>query len=315
MRRLSQIKRLLLDRAYRRSRGYRVPPVGTRPEAIPEYYLSTVTIVRNEAKYIREFVAFHQLVGVDHMLICMDVSFDQSTHDAISDFIEQGFVELVVWPRFLKDRNNQFLAYQYALALLRNRTSWLAMIDADEFLFAPSSFDLRAELRARERFCALSVYSHTFGTSGIRSIPEGGLVIETLIKRGAVDHVKNTTHRTIVRPWAVEAIRSANTCVLSDTDCLGWDEDGRPVYETGEPGHSSQHLRINHYFTRAEEDFSAKLSRQYFGKGRHAVKMQGKLLEASDGLLSAEQDTTLHRYLPELKKLMNRGGRPARRLT
>jgi hypothetical protein len=301
---LAKLKRYLTDGAFRRSLKYHIPPTVNPAHTDAPHYLTTATIVHGEAKYIREFVAFHKLVGVDHMLIFMDGGFDRPTHDAIHDFIATGFVKLISWPRFIKDRNNQFLAYQYAVAEMRGKTTWLAMIDADEFLFAPTSADLKSELRRLEHLSALAVYSHTFGTGGVDHIPEGGLVTETLTKRGSRDHFKNRTQRTIAKPEAVRAIRSANTCVLKGTFFLGWDEAGVAVKATGEAGHPSQALRINHYFTRAEADLRIKLERQYFGKSKRHTKMDTKRAEASDGSLSVEDDFALAPYLPDLKKLM-----------
>lgn len=303
---VAQLKRLIKDKAYRRSWGYRVHHTETGPLPPHAYYLTTATIVREEAKFIREFVAFHKLVGVDHMLIYMDGGFDQKTFDALSDFVDNDFVELIVWPRLEPRRNNQFMAYKNAIERMSYKTKWIAMIDADEFLFAPASNDLRGELQAREQFAALSVYSHTFGTGGIESIPFGGLVTEALTFRGASDHVKNRTQRTIVQPRAVTAIRSANTVVLRETFCLGWDEAGRPVYATGEMNHEAKCLRINHYFTRSEEDFRTKLSRRYFGKSDYASKMAGKHVEAIDGTLCLVKDIELHKFLPKLKSLMKK---------
>jgi Glycosyltransferase family 92 len=302
---LRQIKRLAMDRAFRRSRSYRLPDTPERPDAEKRFYLSTATIVRNEAKYIREFVAFHQVAGVDHMLIYDDDSED-SLRAELQDFIDGGFAEVIPWPRFLRQKNHQFLAYQHAVAYLTNATRWLAIIDADEFLFAPASGDLKAELGKREGYAALSVYSRTFGTGGVQSLAAGELITERLVLRGPSDHKKNRTQRTIVKPEAVEAIRSANTCVLRGTDKLGWDEDGVPVLKTGESGHGSDALRINHYFTRAEDDFRAKLSRQYFGKqSLGGTKLAAKAAEGASSL-SAEQDLSLHAYLPSLREAYGR---------
>jgi Glycosyltransferase family 92 len=297
------LDRFWRDAAFRRSWRYRVPQSRLLSSVNLNLYLATATIVFNEAKYIREFVCFHRLVGVDRMLIYMDGGIDSDVCGALADFVQDGFVELIPWPRFIKDRNNQFLAYQHASQYMFGRAKWLAMIDADEFLFAPESGDLIGELRKREHFAALSVYSRTFGTGRVKKIEKGGFVIESLTKRAKLDHLKNRTQRTIARPEMISAIRSANTCVLAGTDCLGWDEDGRPVYATGETGHGCAKLRINHYFTRAEEDFRAKLARQYFGKGNLAEKMSAKALEAEGDVLSTEDDPILHRYLPELKAL------------
>ena len=300
---VSGFRRSLFDNAYRRSVNYRVPDVAVREDNAARFYLTTATIVFDEAKYIREFVAFHKIVGVDHMLIYMDGGTDAEVCRALADFVSEGFVELVPWPRFIKNRNNQFLAYQHASQYMAGRSRWLAMIDADEFLFAPESADLPSELRKREQFSAIGVYSRTYGTGGVPSISLGGLVTEILTKRALAKNIKNTTQRTIARPEMIAAIRSANTCVLRGTTSLGWDEDGQSIKATGETGHACAQLRINHYFTRAEADFQAKLGRQYFGKGDLAVKMTAKAREAERDVLSAEEDRILHRYLPRLKTL------------
>jgi hypothetical protein len=301
---LQKLKRIIKDKPYRRSWGYRVRLGPSNTSASSLYYLTSATIVKDEAKYIREFVAFHKLVGIDHMLIYMDGGYDQSIFAQLQDFLAEGFVELISWPRVYPQKNNQFLAYKDAAERMFAKTKWLAMIDADEFLFAPASDNLRGELQKREQFPAISVYSYTFGTGGVEKIPNGDLVAETLILRGPDEHVKNRTQRTIVQPSAVAAIRSANTVVLHSTDCLGWDEAGKPVYATGEKDHDSKYLRIHHYFTRAEEDFRAKINRAYFGKSDYAIKMAGKKIEAVDETLSVVKDTTLHRYLPSIKQLM-----------
>jgi Glycosyltransferase family 92 len=300
------LMRLVLDRSYRRSLGYRVPSATLSQNSEREFYLATATIIRDEAKYIREFVAFHKLVGVSHMLLYMDGGTDNDVVAQLADFVREGFVELIPWPRFIRERNNQFLAFQHASQYMLGRTKWLAMFDADEFLFAPQSGDLVGELKKREAFAALSIYSRTFGTGGVARIGPGELVIEHMTKRANSDHPKNRTQRTIAKPEVIAAIRSANTCVLRDTSCLGWDEDGKAVYATGEAGHNCEQIRINHYFTRAEEDFRAKLARSYFGKTALAQKMTAKAAEAENGVLSEVSDVTLHSYLTDLKKLHHR---------
>jgi hypothetical protein len=300
--------RLLTEKPYRAAARYRVPPPTGASSAAKSHYLVTATIVRNEAQYIREFVAFHKLVGVDHMLIYLDGGEDADVRKALNDFVSDGFVELIPWPRFLLDRNNQFVAYQHAVSYVRGSCRWLAMIDADEFLFAPASGDLKSELQKREQFAALAVYSRTFGTGGVQRIAPGQLVTEVLVMRGSDDHIKNRTQRSIVDPVAVVAVRSANSCLLSGTDVLGWDEDGRPVRATGESGHGAQSIRINHYFTRSEEDFHQKVQRSYFGRGNHAKKMASKTAEAADSTLSVERDDSLQRYLPNLRGLVYKAG-------
>jgi hypothetical protein len=297
---LRMLQRYVFDRPTRRSLKYRLP-AGPVPSGNRHHYLCTATIVHNEAKYIAEFVAFHKLVGVDHMLIYDDRSTD-NLQSALMHFLNEGFVEIIDWPRSQNGVNNQFAAYLHAVTLMSGKTTWLAMIDADEFLFAPASGNLKTELQSREHRSAVGVYSRTFGTGEVENIPDGGLVTEWLTKRGHSDNVKNRTQRTIVKPECVAAIRSANTCILKGIPFLGWDENDLPIHNTGEAGHTSECLRINHYFTRSKSDFQKKLKRQYFGKTGHGEKMQAKLSEEKD--LSVEIDTEIQRYLGELRKLL-----------
>lgn len=300
--RVDHLWRYLIDARYRRAIRYELPKNSGEPKA-PDgiYYLASATIVKNEARFLREFVLFHQLVGVDHMLIYDDGSEDDII-GVLAPFTDTGFVELIPWPRFQKNRNNQFLAYQHALSYMRNLTFWLAMIDCDEFLFSPGDHSLKDQLRKRENFSALGVYSRTFGTSGLDEIPVGGLVMEWLTKRPSDEFYKNWTQRTIVQPRLAKAVRSANSVLLYNADNLGWDETGAPIEETGEPGHTTGELRINHYFTRARGDFERKIARQYFGKSNLHRKMKMKNTEADELDTNNVADFEIQKFLPELKK-------------
>lgn len=289
---LPRLLKTLLDAPARRSRGYMLPQQEPSGRTSGNRYLVTASIFRNEAPTLREFVMFHQLVGVDHMLLYDDGSTDRS-REALAEFVRKGFVTYIPWPRFAAGRNNQFLAYQHAAALCRGTARWLAMIDCDEFLFAPQSNDLKAELRQREQHAAIGVFSRTFGTSGVTQLAKGALVTRTFTQSAPGDYVFNRTHRTIADPERIAAIRSANSCVLAGTDVLSWDEDGRPIYATGEAGHGRDKLRINHYFTKSKADFEAKIARSYFGKGGWDRKMDAKRQEMRELDEVGVQDLTI----------------------
>jgi hypothetical protein len=273
--------RLFTDRALRRARHYRIPPRSKPEQQSTVNYLVTATIVKNEGRFLREFVLFHREVGVDHMLIYDDGSSDD-TRTVLSPFVKTGFVTVIDWPRFIQNRNNQFLAYQHAVATQSGKAFWLAIIDADEFLFAPKAGDLKSELKKREKFSCIGVYSHTFGTGGLTELDPKNLMMSQLKMAAHGDYQKNCTHRSIVQPAAVTAIRSANSVTLKNTRYIGWDENGKPICQTGETGHTRDVFRINHYFSRARRDFERKVARNYFGQTSWSVKMQGKIDELKE---------------------------------
>jgi Glycosyltransferase family 92 len=276
-----------------------------------QHYLVTATIVRDEGRYLREFVMFHREVGVDHMLIYDDGSVD-NTAEVVEPFEREGFVTFIAWPRFIHQRNNQFLAYQHAIASQRGKAFWLAMIDADEFLFAPASGDLKSELKQRETHTCIGVYSHTFGTSGLAELDPHALMTRQLTHAALGDYSKNCTQRSIVQPSAVAGVRSANTCVMHETQIIGWDEDGRPILQTGEAGHGRKFLRINHYFSRAKGDFDRKVSRSYFGNGKWSHKMQAKVGELIDLDARAVVDDDIRPWVERLERQQSRLKSPSR---
>ena len=89
-------------------------------------------IAKNEGKYIREWVIFHQLVGVEHITIYDNGSTD-NTISVLQPFVNEGFVDVVDWPY---PNPSQLSAYSDYISKHRG-PFWCAFIDGDEFLWSP----------------------------------------------------------------------------------------------------------------------------------------------------------------------------------
>ena len=79
------------------------PRVATAPPppAGPPYYLCATAIVKREARYMREWLAFHQLVGVEHFYIYDNESGNDEEPlltDVLAPHLQQGTVTLYTWP-------------------------------------------------------------------------------------------------------------------------------------------------------------------------------------------------------------------------
>src|SRR5690348_7730635 len=120
------------------------------------YQLSVCALFKNEAKYLKEWIEYHLLAGVDHFYL---YNLD-STDDYIKvlrPYIEKKQVTLVFWHDFIgeQDEENLFIwalgtqipAYENAARFRAiKETKWLVFLDVDEFLVSPQSHNLSSIL-------------------------------------------------------------------------------------------------------------------------------------------------------------------------
>jgi predicted O-methyltransferase YrrM len=241
-------------------------------------YLQIATMVRNEGRNLAEWIAFHEVVGVQGFLIYDNGSTDD-TREVLAGVRSATVLD---WP----GERRQFDAYADAVA--RADTRWLAFIDPDEYLFSPHYLPLPAVLRAYEQHDAVAVCQLVFGTSDVaRPQPS---TIRTYERRAPPGdpHVKSILQLTRVRPGA----RSPH-----HFDCVTVDEHHRPVAGPTVPKPTFEHLRINHYYTRSIEEAQEKARRPIFD-----VPADGSppTLRRGTGLLrpelNAELDDTILAY-------------------
>ena len=67
------------------------------PREILPYYLSIATIFRNEAPYLKEWIEYHLMMGVDHFYLYNNMSEDNYL-EVLNPYIEHDIVTLVDWP-------------------------------------------------------------------------------------------------------------------------------------------------------------------------------------------------------------------------
>lgn len=261
--------------------------------------LAIAAIFRDEAPYLKEWVDFHLLMGVERFYLFDNLSTD-SPRTVLEPYISNGLVELVCWPfehKGVTEFNEmQCLAYERAIYAARGKTKWLAIVDTDEFLF-PVEGSVLDVLKRFESYGGVAVNWQMYGTSNVAKVPDGKCMIEMLNHKlptfqGANHHVKS-----IVRPECV----------------LGCDNSHSMNYAPGffqvntaeipfegrlSPTIQIDTLRINHYILRDEHFFSTKkIPRLQNWRGGNANQWRAKYAG-----LNQIEDTAIHRFLPFLKK-------------
>jgi hypothetical protein len=260
----------------------------------PAHYLSVCATFWNEAPYLREWIEFHRLVGVEHFYLYDNRSTDDHA-EVLAPYVAEGVVEVRPWNIF----PGQLQAYDDCLARHRGESRWIAFIDCDEFLFSPLGKPLPELLGEYEEHPAVGVNWCNFGDSGHETRPEG-LVTECYVMR--------TT--ALERNWAVKCIVDPRrTREVGDNPHFFRYVDGaRPVNEDGQPiGVAKteevrfERLRLNHYVTKSKEERARKLARPVAFDGR--IKDPARV-QARDALLNEVRDETIQMYLPALKQAL-----------
>ncbi|MHC0053124.1 glycosyltransferase family 92 protein [Actibacterium sp. D379-3] len=257
----------------------------TPPAPLPDRGgLTLALIVRNEARHIGEWAAFHLRAGVAHI-----VAYDNGcTDDTIAVLRRVAGARLTVmpWNQKLRDGltgreiHNQVLAYAHAIRNFGPRFRWMACIDADEFLVPKQAGSLPQALMHLTDCTSISLPWHNFGRNGHLTPPEGGIV-QTYLRRAAdpMSGARGVTNfKTIVDP-----------CHVTSVKVHSYEVDGRAVTcndrgerfalkdRTGRAFYSADHIQLNHYYTRSEEELAAKIARgsnQTVAAARHAARVR-----------------------------------------
>lgn len=177
------------------------------------YDYAICAIFQNEARFMKEWIEFHKIVGFQHFYLYNNLSTDNYL-EVLDPYIKKGEVDLVDWKLTkIPGRNDikwQNLAYIDALDHMRGKVKWAAFIDLDEYLF-PIKVDQIAEFLAPfehdDKLAGVLAKWNMFGHSNIECVPAHGLLTELLIMYNPDDLQTNFT-KTIVRP---ERVRTYNT--------------------------------------------------------------------------------------------------------
>jgi hypothetical protein len=286
-------------------------------------YLAVCAIFRNEAPYLAEWIAFHQLMGAEHFFLYNNNSTDNYIHE-LQPFVESGAVTIQDWPVPFHERA-QRKAYSHCLDSVRSRVRWLACIDIDEFLFAPQSSSLATTLQEYEPWPGVMVHWRNYGSSG-REQWSAEPVIERFTQRARSNWVRNRKVKSIIDPSRTTAPMGVHHFAYLD-GALAVDETKteipvkprprfrkrlRPLYGKLGPllryfdpysavdidsnAFSVEKLRINHYPVKSRQEF---LNKAVFKKGKRRYDHIDYFAYHDRNEV---HDPVLHQHLPALHR-------------
>jgi hypothetical protein len=201
-------------------------------------YIAICCVFQHEAPWLKEWLEFHLMIGVEHFYLYNNLSNDDYL-SILQPYIASGIVELFEYPEVGFNAKNQSRTYNHALALAKeDGVKWLAIIDADEFITPNSPTALRKILKKHERYPGIYLRWQIFGTSEVDHLEEGELMIEKLMYRAPKRHPANKWGKSIVQPELTRHSLSPHVCSYLNHE--------------KEVELSIKKLRINHYYFRTE---------------------------------------------------------------
>lgn len=160
------------------------------------------------------------------------------------------------------------LAYADAIDRVKTNTRRVGFIDIDEFL-VPADKDktlidiLKSFFRENPRSAGLAIGWWMFGANHHKNRPDG-LVIENYLRRADAGFMRNV--KTIGNPRLMEGCLSPHYPVYAHAACNA-NECGLNVLGSFDYRKSTEIIHINHYFTKSEEEFIAKMEKGIATKG------------------------------------------------
>lgn len=126
-----------------------------------KYTVAVCAIFKNESVFLKEWLEYHLLIGVEHFYLYNNFSED-NYQDILAPYIEKGQVTLTEWPV----QFGQLPAYKDCFQKAKDETRWIAYIDLDEFICLRREQNIRNWIQKYDKYLAVYVNWKQFGTSG-----------------------------------------------------------------------------------------------------------------------------------------------------
>ena len=239
------------------------------------YDLAVVAIFKDEARYLKEWLDYHLLAGVEHFYLYNNDSSDDFA-EVLAPYVDAKLVTLTAWPGKLQ----MYPAYDDAIEKYRFDCRYMAFIDLDEFIF-PKTNQSVAEVVDEifdkyPNMAALGVNWQIFGSNGQETTDYSRGVLERFTRRAAYDWIEissekdmtgNVTIKSIVNPRRVDCWWSPHYASYF-RNFVSVNSDGNETLNVSGYPIVADKIVVNHYFTKSREEYM----RKKMPKGSVAVK-------------------------------------------
>ncbi len=270
-----------------------------------KYRVSVCAIFKDEAEFLKEWLEYHLMVGVEHFYLYNNNSEDEY-QKILQPYIDKNLVTLVDW----KPLQAQMAAYRNAIEQFSGETRWMGFIDIDEFIVPLKGSNIYDVLRPfNQKAGAVLVYWKFFGTSSIERRDLDKLITEQFTASypkymdigkcfyntafpfgGNIENRNNVLHHVLWCKWKNHWIPPVN--VQGHLSFMNYNKlDSNDLS-----------IQLNHYKTKAKADYIHNMNNKtdvFFKENPRTLEE----LESIDARCTGK-DERIFRFIPELKRRM-----------
>lgn len=156
------------------------------------HYLTIGSCLKNEESYMLDFIKYHRYIGVEHF-----VFFDREFNSLSKLLANEPDVEIHHFPEL--PENNHQEAWGQLISFNKNKTKWLALIDADQALVPVKTNNVCEILKNYEDFASVQCNWKAFGSGGY-ILRHPGSVYERFTFTSKPDGIYNVHTQFICQP-------------------------------------------------------------------------------------------------------------------
>jgi hypothetical protein len=276
--------------------------------------ISIISQFRDEAKYLKEWIEFHLLVGVDNFYLTNHLSVDNYL-EVLQPYIDKGIVKIT---DLLKDANvgensfkNEQVLLNHSMPIIKKHinesdSDWFIYLNVDEFLYPTKENNLKdIIIKFDSNVGQIGVNWRLMGNSNYR-LKDGELIIEKLTKckfkdSKDIEFDPQRHTKSLIRKESFIHLPSVHYGIIKENylhvDALGNPKNIEP-HKFITKIQVLDNLVINHYTFRDLEYTETKIAMYKFW-GR---KFEDEALYKN--LYNDEDNFEILKFLPKLKENM-----------
>lgn len=229
---------------------------------------SVVAIMKNEGPYLKEWLNYHMIAGVDHFYLFNNDS-DDDTFKIVTPYVNAGYVDLIP----LSGSVMQNMAYYIAVKDYALQTRYMAFIDLDEFILpktGKSIVETVDDIMSQYPATGLAVNWQVFGSSGQKTADFSKGILSRF-KQRAEDNWKDNVDiyiggygnqhvKTIANPRTISYFENPHYPIFF----IGGkfiNTNGNDVESAFNSPVLSDKIVINHYHCKSEEEYQTKIKK------------------------------------------------------
>lgn len=267
-----------------------------------KYYACICGIFKDEAPYLKEWIEYHLLVGIDHFYLYNNNSTD-NFREILQPYIDNGIITLIEWPKI----HAQMEAYKHCYENFKNETNWLAFFDIDEFICPKIETDIKSFLKRYEGYPGILIYWQMFGTNGIVNSDKDKLIIEQYTN--SWEHLDGTGKvfistesylpTNIYHHWMGFRYKTFKVPVITEHKKFIFFPQiyTAPKYNT---------IQLNHYWSKSLNEYLSKIKKGDVASSKNEGIRQKFSFFLRHEIHNTSENKVIFRFLIQLKMRLNK---------